>query len=88
MAPTDEANTAGAHPGDAHPGDTAQAGSQRYFPDLPPAIALNPTRLRLQDAVQTTPLHRSSAARSPRTTRWRAEQHPSSCSSATTYVCV
>ncbi len=40
MAPTDEANTAGAHPGDAHPGDTAQAGSQRYFPDLPPAIDL------------------------------------------------
>jgi isoleucyl-tRNA synthetase len=40
MAPTDEANTADAHPGDAHPGDTAQAGSQRYFPDLPPAIDL------------------------------------------------
>jgi isoleucyl-tRNA synthetase len=35
MAPTDEANTA-----DAHPGDTTQAGSQRYFPDLPPAIDL------------------------------------------------
>jgi isoleucyl-tRNA synthetase len=40
MAPTDEANPAGAHPGDAHPGDTTQAGSQRYFPDLPPAIDL------------------------------------------------
>jgi isoleucyl-tRNA synthetase len=35
MAPTDEANTA-----DAHPGDTTQAGRQRYFPDLPPAIDL------------------------------------------------
>jgi isoleucyl-tRNA synthetase len=40
MAPTDEANPADTHPGDAHPGDTAQAGSQRYFPDLPPAIDL------------------------------------------------
>ena len=35
MAPTDEANTA-----DAHPGGTTQAGSPRYFPDLPPAIDL------------------------------------------------
>jgi isoleucyl-tRNA synthetase len=50
MAPTDEANPADAHPGDAHPGDvhpgdvhpgdTTQAASQRYFPDLPPAIDL------------------------------------------------
>ena len=35
MAPTDEANSA-----DAHPGGTTQAGSPRYFPDLPPAIDL------------------------------------------------
>ena len=35
MAPTDEAN-----PADAHPGGTTQAGSPRYFPDLPPAIDL------------------------------------------------
>ena len=35
MAPTNEANT-----GDAHPGGVTQAGSQRYFPDLPPAIDL------------------------------------------------
>jgi isoleucyl-tRNA synthetase len=40
MAPTDEANTADAHPADAHPGGTTHAGSQRYFPDLPPAIDL------------------------------------------------
>ncbi len=40
MAPTPEANTPEASTADAHAGGATQAASQRYFPDLPPAIDL------------------------------------------------